>query len=67
MLRFAPFWAIPTGMIFGQFAYVYWLKSLRRAALLFAALSSFSFIVTLYYYWAGGPDKVINAFDNLIS
>ena len=59
IVRYTHFWAVPLLMISAQFSYIYWLKSIRRAALCFAFVAAFCFICIVYYYWAGGPELAV--------
>lgn len=62
IIRYTPFWAVPLLMISLEFAYIYWLKSLRKMALSFILLGFISFLMTAFYYWAGGPDNAVKEF-----
>ena len=62
-MRYTPFWAVPLFMVAGEFAYVYWLKSYRKVAVISACLATFSFFSIGFYYWAGGPEKVVYEFE----
>ena len=68
LIRYTPFWAIPTILIGLEFSYVYWLRSRKKevAGLMVATFISLSMII--FYYWAGGPEKsvqfVIRHFGN---
>lgn len=61
-IRHTPFWAVPLLLIGADFAYLYWLKSFKKVALVFAAISFFSLISLCYYFIAGGPHKAPQAF-----
>ena len=58
ILRYTPFWAIPTILIFAQFAYIFWLKSIRSAAYVMFTVVLFCVLLVVFYYWVGGPDKI---------
>lgn len=55
IVRYIPFWAIPSVLIAGQFAYIYWLKEVKWLAIVFAACSLISIIALIYYIFAGSP------------
>lgn len=58
VLKYTPFWAIPFALICGQFAYIYWLKSIRTISYLLVISAGFCFLMTVFYYWVGGPEKI---------
>lgn len=66
LLRHTPFWSVPTFVIAGQFSYIYWLKGYRKIAAILGLLVLISFIVTLFYIWAGGPDNAPHVFLKFI-
>ena len=66
ILRYIPFWAVPLLLISGEFAYIYWLKSIRRTSKVFMVIGGVAGIFILYYYIAGGPEKSVQLFENLI-
>ncbi|RLA62519.1 MAG: hypothetical protein DRQ89_09435 [Epsilonproteobacteria bacterium] len=66
LLRYTPFWSVPIFIIAGQFSYIYWLKGYRKISLSLASLVLISFVVTLFYIWAGGPDNTPQMFLKLI-
>lgn len=61
ILRYTPFWAVPLIMICGEFGYIYWLKSIKGVAKAFFTVAMISSFFLVYYIWAGGPDKVVEA------
>lgn len=61
ILKYTPFWAIPLMMICGEFGYVYWLKSIKDVAKTFFTIAVICFFFLVYYIWAGGPDRVVEA------
>lgn len=61
ILKYTPFWAIPLIMICLEFAYIYWLKSIREVAKAFMTVVVICFIALIYYVWAGGPDGVVKS------
>ncbi len=54
LIDYAPYWAVPLFIISCQFAHLYYLKGLRHAAILFACIAAFSFLVNIFYFFAGG-------------
>ncbi len=61
-IRHTPFWAIPIFIIALDFAYLYWLKSFKKVAFIFAFVAMLSLVSVIFYYWAGGPHKAPQAF-----
>ncbi len=59
ILKYTPFWAIPLIMICLEFAYIYWLKSIREVAKAFMAVVILCLITLGYYIWAGGPEGIV--------
>ena len=55
LVRYIPFWAVPLLIISGEFAYVSWLRGLKRSFFFFMSLVLFCSALLLYYYWSGGP------------
>lgn len=55
IVRYIPFWSIPSLLIFAQFAYIYWLKEVKWVAIVFATASVFCFLALIYYVLAGSP------------
>jgi hypothetical protein len=62
LIRYIPFWAIPTLFITAEFGYRYWLK--RKSRVFFSFFLIFCSCLTLlgFYYWAGGPEKSVEVF-----
>ena len=60
VVKYAPFWGIPSFMIGFQFGYIYWTKDMRFHSYMYWAWASFSIIVVIYYYVAGGPDESVS-------
>ncbi|HAZ11899.1 MAG: hypothetical protein A2X86_07390 [Bdellovibrionales bacterium GWA2_49_15] len=58
ILRYTPFWAIPMMLICAQFAYIFWLKSIRPVAYAMTSMGLFCLLLVVFYYWVGGPEKV---------
>ena len=67
LLRYTPFWSVPTFIIGGQFAYVFWLKGYRKISASIGLIVLISLLVTLFYIWAGGPDNAPKIFLKLVS
>jgi len=65
LLRYIPFWTIPIAMIAGEFGYIYWLKSYQRLAYLLFFVTIICISLNGFYFWAGGPDKVVLKFNEL--
>jgi hypothetical protein len=57
-MRYIPFWAVPLLMICGQFAYIYWLKSIKTTAYLFVVLGGVSIFFIGFYIYVGGGENV---------
>jgi len=65
-LRYTPWWAVPTIMIAGRFAYVWWLKESRALVVLCGGLIGISSIALIYYIWAGSPRQAVYYFREAI-
>ena len=65
-VRYIPWWCVPICIISSEFAYIYWLKSIKRASWTFIILAAITFLLTIFYYWAGGPDKSVRFLINLL-
>ncbi len=59
ILTYIPFWATPLLMISAQYAYIYWLKSIRKISFSFIGLGVFCMGNLAFYFWAGGHDGVV--------
>jgi hypothetical protein len=59
LLRYAPFWAIPTMIIAGELTYLFWLRKKKKTMTICAILVTISTVTTCFYYWAGGPEKSV--------
>lgn len=60
LVRFTPFWSIPMLVIGFEFAYLFWVRKKKKRMLGFLLMGTFSFIMTVFYYWAGGPEKSVD-------
>lgn len=67
LLRYTPFWAVPTMLIGAEFAYIYWLKSRKKIVAFFIMISFFSFIMVLYYIFLGGPEKTVQKTISIVN
>ena len=65
-LRYTPWWAVPTIMISGRYAYVWWLKENRTVIAICAALIGVSSITLIFYIWAGSPRQAVYYFREVI-
>lgn len=63
VIRYAPFWAIPSMFIAIPSAYVYWLKDAKKVAMGFFCVSVISFLTTAFWVWAGGPERSVEEFQ----
>jgi hypothetical protein len=66
LARYTPFWAVPVMMISLEFSYLFWLRKKKKQMLLFVALFSISFISSVLYYIAGGPEKSVQALMKIV-
>ncbi|GEM_PF-1789932 len=66
LLRYVPFWAVPLAMISFEFAYVFWLKSMKRVSALFFVIFVIAMIFIGYYFWAGGSENSAKILSNFI-
>ncbi|MFG1499931.1 hypothetical protein ABMA70_06935 [Halobacteriovorax sp. XZX-3] len=65
-LRYTPFWSIPIIIIGGRFAYYYWLRGYTLPPLFFALCSCISSFFLFIWIMAGGPDKVVHYFLDIV-
>ena len=65
-LRYTPWWAVPTLMISGRFAYVWWLKESRMVVIFCAGLMGLSTVALIYYIWAGSPSQAVYYFREAV-
>ena len=59
LVRYIPFWAVPMLMISCQFAYIYWLKSLKKIAAVFITFGFICFSLIVFYFYHGGGERVV--------
>jgi hypothetical protein len=55
IVKYIPFWAVPTFVIAGYFAYLYWIKDIREIAIVFCGVAFLSFASLSYWIFTGGP------------
>jgi ABC-type phosphate transport system permease subunit len=65
-IKHAPFWTLPSIVIFGDFAYIFWLKDHRLLAGIFSAVVAMSFLVLAFYIIAGGPNLAVKVFEDAV-
>ncbi|MCP4914276.1 MAG: hypothetical protein GY909_14280 [Oligoflexia bacterium] len=66
IVKYIPFWSVPSIMIGLQFGYIYWLKDVFHLAYAFYSLAGFSLLSIIYYIYAGSPEKAVSILDNMI-
>ena len=66
-LRYTPWWAVPTIMIAGRYAYVWWLKENRVVVIACGGLIGVSVVALIYYIWAGSPSQAVYYFREAIN
>lgn len=66
LVRFTPFWAIPIMMIGGEFAYLFWIRKKKKLMLMCLAFFTISFVMSAFYFIAGGPEKSVRVFIELV-
>lgn len=59
LARYIPFWSIPLMLLGLEFAYLAWLRKKKKYIVMCTSIATFSLIATIYYYWAGGPEKSV--------
>ena len=65
-IRYTPFWAVPIIFIAAEFGYLFWLKSYKKSAIAFFGVAGVAFLAIIYYVIAGGPDRAVKFFIDLI-
>jgi hypothetical protein len=54
-------------MVIGaEFAYLFWLRKKKKLIVFCLNIVAFSTTATIYYYWAGGPERSVRHFMNLV-
>jgi hypothetical protein len=59
LVRHSPFWGVPLVILGGEFAYLFWLKKKKASAVLCLFVALIGFSATVFYVWAGGPEKSV--------
>ena len=67
IVKYIPFWAVPIGMMATHFAYLYWLKSYREVAYVWAGIVLFCLTSVIIYLLMGGPDQITNTITHIIN
>ncbi|MCY4524008.1 MAG: hypothetical protein OXB84_04645 [Halobacteriovoraceae bacterium] len=62
IIKYIPFWGVPTCIICVQFTLLYWKKEYRKTAIIFAITGFFSFLFIAYYFWAGNGHAAVKYF-----
>lgn len=65
LARHAPFWGVPLLVLGLEFAYLFWLKKKKSGAILGVMVALIGLSVTVFYVWAGGPEKSVKVIKNL--
>jgi hypothetical protein len=65
LARHAPFWGVPLLILGLEFGYLFWLKKKKRSAMLGVLVALIGFSATVFYVWAGGPEKSVKVIKNL--
>lgn len=65
LARHVPFWGIPLIILGAEFAYMFWLKKKKRAAVLWLMVALLGLSSTAFYAWAGGPEKMVKLIKQL--
>ena len=66
VVKYIPFWSVPTIMIGLQFGYIYWLKDVYYLAYLFYGVAAVSVLSIIYYIYAGSPERAVSILDTMI-
>lgn len=67
LIKYIPFWAVPIWLICIEFAYIFWLKSIRRVSFIFIGIGGCMPFFIGFYYYAGGPDGAVKLFMDIVS
>jgi hypothetical protein len=59
LIRYTPFWSIPLLIIGGEFSYISWIRKKKKWFIASLSIATFSFFMSVFYYWAGGPEKSV--------
>ncbi len=66
LVRFTPFWSIPTFLIGGEFTYLYWVRKKKKKMMGFGIVTSFALVATVFYWIAGGPEKSVDLVKDIV-
>ncbi|MFT6069625.1 MAG: hypothetical protein ACJAT2_001073 [Bacteriovoracaceae bacterium] len=66
LLRYTPWWGVPTIMMAVSFAYIWWLKENWPVVFFCAGLVAFSSSMLIFYIWAGSPSQAVHYFREMI-
>ena len=66
LVRYTPFWSIPLFLLGAEFFYLFWVRKKKKPMTFCLMISVFSLVCTVAYYIAGGPEKSVDKFMNLI-
>ena len=64
VLRYIPFWSIPLFIILVEIAYIYYRRGKRGMVFLCVFFLLFLLLLTISYYFLGGPEEVSKIFTN---
>ncbi|MBT6325439.1 MAG: hypothetical protein HOJ35_05680 [Bdellovibrionales bacterium] len=67
LVRHTPFWSLPTILITLQFTIRFWKKSYKKLAIFLFFISTISFLTTVYYFWAGGPELSVRKLMDFVN
>ncbi|WP_127716585.1 hypothetical protein [Halobacteriovorax sp. HLS] len=59
IIKYIPFWSVPSIIIAGYFCYLYWVKDIRLIAVAFGMTAFISFLSLGYWVMSGGPNQSV--------
>jgi hypothetical protein len=66
LVRYTPFWSIPIFIIFGEFAYIFWIRKKKKFVFAFGLIALFALFSSIMYYMSGGPEKSVQKVIDLV-
>ena len=65
ILKYIPFWSVPTCIICLQFTLIYRERDCFKTYIAFIIVGFISLLFTIYYIWAGGGDMAVKHFMDI--
>lgn len=66
LIKYTPFWSVPLFLLFLELAYLSKVKKKKKKLVLCLIGALFSLAMTIFYYWAGSPNKAVKLFNEAL-